>query len=406
MSPIQTTGSSWKKWAILFLASQNVSLFGSSVTGLAIIWHVTLQTSSGTWMMLIVMASMLPQVFVSLWAGVWADRYNRKHCIMAADAGIALATLALALAYMSGYGSLELLLAIAAVRSFGAGVQTPAVNAVIPQLVPADQLTRFNGLNQSLNAAMQLLAPAAGGLVLATFGLGWAFMLDVATAILAVGILRFVPLAPAVSREDAASAWQGLRRGIAFAWSRPLIKRLIITYGVAFILITPAAFLTPVMLERKFGNDVWLLTIHEIVWTAGTLVGGAVIVWLGSFRNKVRVIAFSLVAFGVTFAFLGLAATFSVYLLFMGVAGLVLPFFTTAETVLVQETVPPHMLGRVFSLLQITALAAMPLAMLAFGPLADALPIDGILVVTGFLLAVVGFLFLPSGKLLDDPVER
>lgn len=384
----------WKKWAILFLASQNVSLFGSSVTGLAIIWHVTLQTSSGVWMTGIVIASTLPQLLISPLAGVWADRYNRKHLIMGADAAIALATLALALVYMAGHESLELLLAIAAVRSFGAGVQGPAVNAVIPQLVPTDSLTRFNGINQSLNAGMQLLAPAVGGLMLAVFGLVWAFMLDVATAIFALVILRFVPVRPVSAAAKTAGAWAELREGLAYMWRRPLLKNLILCYGVAFVLITPAAFLTPVMLERNFGNDVRLLTIHEIVWTAGTLAGGMFIAWLGAFRNKVRVIALSLVGFGVTFAGLGAATTFPAYLVFMGLAGLVLPFFTTAETVLIQESVEPGMMGRVFSILQITALASMPLAMLGFGPLADAVRIEGILLVTGALLALVGVVFL------------
>ncbi len=389
---------SWKKWALLFLASQNISLFGSTVTGLAIIWHVTLRTSSGVWMTLIVLASMLPQVAVSLWAGVWADRYNRKYLIMGADGGIAAATLALALVSMAGYESLELLLAIAAVRSAGAGIQGPAVNAVIPQLVPREELTRFNGANQSLNAAMQLLAPMAGGLVLAAFGLVWAFMLDVVTALLAIGILRFVPIPQARDAGETASAWRELREGIAYAWARPLLRRLIICYGVSFLLVTPAAFLTPILLARKFGGDVWLLTLHEVVWTAGTLVGGAAIAWMGSFRDHARVIAISLVGFGITFASLGLASVFWAYLVFMGLSGLVLPFFTTAETVLVQETVDQGMMGRVFSLLNITALAAMPLSMLVYGPLADIVRIEAILIVTGTLLALVGLVFFRAGR--------
>lgn len=384
---------SWKKRAVLFLASQNVSLFGSTVTGLAIIWHVTLETSSGAWMTLIVVASMLPQVCISLWGGVWADRYNRKYLIMAADGGIALATLLLALVYMAGYESLELLLAVAAVRSLGSGIQSPAVNAVIPQIVPQAGLTRFNGINQSLNAAMQLLAPAVGGLVLATFGLVWAFMLDVVTAVAAIAILRFIPITGVGAEKEGGSAWAELKDGFFYAWHRPLLKQLIICYGVSFILITPAAFLTPIMLERSFGNDVWLLTIHEIVWTVGMLVGGAYIAWRGAFKDKPAVIAYTLVGFGVAFACLGIAPNFMIYLVFMGLSGLMLPFFTTAETVLIQETVEPAMMGRVFSILQITALTAMPIAMLGFGPLADVVPIEGILIVTGAMLALVGIIF-------------
>ena len=68
----------------------------------AIIWYVTLQTSSGKWIMLFTICSLLPQVLISLWAGVWTDRHNRKHLIMLADGFIALATLGLVIAFWAG----------------------------------------------------------------------------------------------------------------------------------------------------------------------------------------------------------------------------------------------------------------------------------------------------------------
>jgi len=90
---------------------------GSSVVGFAIIWHVTLQTSSGKWVMLFTIASLLPQVLISPWAGVWADRYNRKNLIMLSDGFIALATLVLALSLWTGYERMELLLIVSLLRS-------------------------------------------------------------------------------------------------------------------------------------------------------------------------------------------------------------------------------------------------------------------------------------------------
>ncbi|HOH47458.1 MAG TPA: MFS transporter, partial [Candidatus Cloacimonadota bacterium] len=134
--------SLFSRKVILFLISQNLSLFGSSVVGFAIIWHITLETSSGTWLMLGTLTTMIPQVLVSLWGGVWADRYNRKHLIMLSDSFVALATLGLALFYIAGFRQIWLLLAVSAVRALGSGVQTPAVNAIYPQLVPPEGLTR------------------------------------------------------------------------------------------------------------------------------------------------------------------------------------------------------------------------------------------------------------------------
>ncbi|MDL2268506.1 MFS transporter [Desulfosarcina sp. OttesenSCG-928-A07] len=389
---------SWKKSAALFLASQNLSLFGSSVTGFAIIWHVTLKTSSGTWMMLIILFSMLPQVPVSLWGGVWADRYNRKHLIMASDGSVAAATLILFILHLAGHDHLGLLLAVSGVRSLGAGVQMPAVSAMIPQVVPENQLTRFSGINQSLNAASQFLAPAIGGVVLGTVGIAWAFLLDgVTAAAAAILILRGIPVSPVSLSEKQASAWTEMKEGALFSWHHPLLKALILFYGVSFFLISPAAFLTPVMIARSFGDDVWRLTANELVWTAGSLIGGAYIAWKGAFHNKVRVIALSLAGFGILFLLLGVCRSFGVYLVLMGVAGLILPFLTTAETVLIQEQVPMGVMGRVFSIVQMTGLVAMPAGMLVFGPMADHVPIELILVVTGWMLAGTGLLFLKIG---------
>ena len=83
--------------AALFLASQAVTLLGSSIVQFAIIWHVTLETESGGWVALLSAVSYIPQFLISFFAGVWADRYHRKHLIIAADGAIAMATLALVL---------------------------------------------------------------------------------------------------------------------------------------------------------------------------------------------------------------------------------------------------------------------------------------------------------------------
>ena len=75
----------WKKRTAVFLVSQNISLFGSSMVNYAIVWYITLKTSSGMIMMITILTSFLPQIIISLFAGVWADRYNRKFVIMASD---------------------------------------------------------------------------------------------------------------------------------------------------------------------------------------------------------------------------------------------------------------------------------------------------------------------------------
>ncbi|PKM53275.1 MAG: hypothetical protein CVV00_13140, partial [Firmicutes bacterium HGW-Firmicutes-5] len=126
----------WIRKTVLFLLSQSFSLFGSALVQFAIIWHITLTTQSGVMMTISTVFAFLPQLVISLFAGVWADRYNRKTLMILSDFLIASATLVLAILFYMGYGSLWALFIASGIRSLGAGIQTPAVNAFLPQIVP------------------------------------------------------------------------------------------------------------------------------------------------------------------------------------------------------------------------------------------------------------------------------
>lgn len=153
-----------KRRTMIFLASQAVTLFGSTLVQMAIVWYVTLNTGEGAWIAAFTVAAYLPQFLISFLGGVWADRYNKKALIIGADAGIAATTLAmwLCLPYLGETElMLPMLLTMSALRSVGAGIQTPAVNALLPLLAPEDELMRYNGINATMQSVVQFAAPAA-----------------------------------------------------------------------------------------------------------------------------------------------------------------------------------------------------------------------------------------------------
>ena len=386
----------WKVSAVLFLLSQNTSLFGSSIVGYAVIWHITLETSSGFWMMLATIFSNLPQIIISLWGGALADRFNRKYMIMVADGFIALATLGLAISYWTGFQDKILLLIVLAIRSTGAGIQSPAVNAIYPQIVPKENLIKIQGINQTINAVCLLLAPAIGGVLLGSIGLVWAFMVDVVTAIIAIAIMSIIKVERQITTVNTNSMISDIRAGIGYVLKHSELKKLVAFYAVAFILLTPAMVLSPLMVERTFGNEVWRLTANEIIWTIGSLIGGIFIAFRKQIKNKVFAIAVCFIAFGVAFGFMSIATNFVIYLMLILIAGFFMPILTTAQTVYVQEITEPNVLGRVFSILQIASTSALPIAILFLGPLADIISIQSMLFVSGILLVICGALY---GKL-------
>ncbi len=383
---------SWKRTAAVFLGSQALSLLGSSLVQYALLWHVTLQTKSGVMMALYIVAGFVPTFLLSPFAGVWADRYDRRKLIILADALIALVTLALAVVFSLRGAELWLFFLAAAVRSVGTAVQQPAVNALLPKLVPEDQLMRVNGIQGSLNSANMLGAPALAGFLLSLMPLQTIFYIDVVTAALAIVLLALLRVEPRSRApvQPGASQLREIADGFRYIRGHPHLVPFFGFLAIVLVLITPAAFLTPLQTARSFGVEVWRLTAIEMVFSVGMLAGGAAIaVWSG-FGNRMRTLVVSSLVMGACTVGLGVVPSFWVYLAVMGIFGVAMPFYNTPATVLLQERVDPAYLGRVFSVLTMVYTSMMPLAMLLFGPLAEAVSIERLLQVTGVLVLLLG----------------
>ena len=167
------------------------------------------------------------------------------------------------------------------------------------------------------------------------------------------------------------------------------------------VLAAPVAFLTPLQVTRSFGNNVWRLTAIEVAFALGMLIGGIIIaVWEG-FKNKIHTMMLASLLMGLCTFLLGVVPFFWIYLLFMGLCGIAMPFFNTPSIVLLQEKVEGDYLGRVFGVMSMISTSMMPLGMLIFGPLADYIKIEWMLIGTGILIFILGF-FLVGSKVLME----
>ncbi len=381
--------TNWKGRTLLFLISQCITLFGSTLVQMAIVWYVTLNTSSGAWVAAFSVCSYLPQFLVSFLGGVWADRYNRKKLIIGADTAIAAVTLVMMLAmpYITEE-SLLLggLLVMSMIRSIGAGIQTPAVNAVLPQLVPEDQLMRFNGINATMQSLVQFAAPAAAGVLLTISTLRSTLMIDVVTAILGVGLLSTVMIPKQERTEVPASVFADMKIGVRYAFSDYLIGSLLIVYGLFVFLCVPAGFLAGLLVSRVYGDTYWYLTAVELVGFAGMMVGGLLMSTWGGFQSRVKTLLVGLAAFGAMAIGMGLSKNFILYLALMALYGVALTTVQTATTTLIQENAETSMQGRMFGLLGSIYSGFMPIGMAIFGPLADKIQLQWIMIASGVAL--------------------
>lgn len=391
------------KKIIFFLISQTISLFGSSLVQYAIIWYITINTNSGIMMTIATLCGFLPQLLISLFAGVWADRFSRKKLIMYSDASIAISTLVLAILFLIGYDKMWLLFVISAIRSIGSGIQTPSINAVIPQLTAEDKLLKVNSINGTLQSITLLIAPAVSGMLLANATLEMIFFIDVITAIIGISILSFIkiPLHEGAIENSKVDQIKHLFEGIKYVKDSSFLKAFFKYYSIMSFLIVPIAFLTPLLINRIFGENIWYLTLNEMTFFLGSIIGGIALSIWGGFKSKIKTIAFASILSGILIALIGFANVLVIYLILMTISGILMPYFNAPSISLLQEKTSQDIQGRIFSLVQLIATAMMPLGMVVFGPLADVVSIKYLLIVTGFFLAILGIVMLKDKKVRD-----
>lgn len=390
----------WNRYITRFLVAQTISLLGSSIVQYAIIWYITLTTSSGKMITLSTLCGFLPQILISFFAGVWIDRYSRKRIVIITDCLIASATLVLVFSFLIGHKNIWLLLAVLAIRSAGTGVQTPAVNAIIPQIVPKRYLMKINGINSTLSAIIMFVSPAISGAVLSIATLEETLFIDILTALIGTSITATVPIESLkIERRIVESHFIKVKEGIFYLKKHDFIRNILSFQLLVLFLISPSAFLTPLMVSRTFGTEVWRLTMSEMTYSFGMIVGGAIIASWGGFKKKLNTTLVAGGFYGIMMIGLGVAPVFIAYLICNMLIGIASPCYNTPITATIQENVAAEMQGRIFSFMQIATSCALPLGMMFFGPLADIINIQNLLIISGILVFSIST-FIYTRKIL------
>lgn len=398
----------WKRETALFLASQTISLLGTSLIQYALLWYVTLETESGIMMTIYIICGFIPTFLLAPFGGVWADRYDRKKLIMLSDGFIALVTLALAIVFMMGGKALWLVMIAAAVRALGSAIQGPAVGAILPQFVPTEHLTRVNGINGTIQSAIMLVSPILSGALISLWPMQVIFFVDVVTAAIAISVMLFfikIPPHKKAMEKQTVSYFTDLKLGLKYIRGHRYLISFFIFVAILLFLVAPASMLTPLQVVRSFGKEVWRLTAIEVVFSVGMMIGGILISLWGGFKNRIHTMMAATVLMALFCIGLGLVPVFWIYLVFMGLIGVALPFYNTPSTVLIQEHVEEEYLGRVFSIMTMIFTSVMPLGMLIFGPLSEIVRIEVLLVASGILM-IVQMLFVLGDKRLLEAGEK
>jgi len=393
--------NNWKKIFLIIWTGQFFSLLTSYTVNFAIIVWLSIHTGSAEILAYAAIASLLPQALIGPFAGVYIDQWDRKMTMMLADGFIALCTLVISILFYLEVADIGYIIALLALRSVGSAFHMPAMQASVPLIAPESKLLRIAGINQSIQSVSTIAGPALGGLAITAMEIEQVLLLDIFGALIAIGSLRFVSI-PNPDREEQQvhHVLQELASGVYEVTRQQGLRWLFLFCILSTFCIMPVSVLFPLMTLTYFQGDVFQVSLIEIVWGVGMLVGGLLLSLMKGPVNKVVLINSMYLVLGISFTGSGLLTPsgYAYFVLLTALGGVSGAIYNSCFNAVLQETIKPSMLGRVFSMYFSVALLPSLLGLVGIGFFADTVGLAESFTLLGgiiFGLGIISF-FVPS----------
>jgi len=386
-------------------AGMAVSLLGDGIFLIAIAWETYALWNAPAALSIVGIAMTVPMVVFLLVGGVLSDRHDRRRLMLAADAVRAVAVACLAVLVFAGALQLWELVVLVALYGAGTAFFTPAFEAIVPELLPTQDLPAANSLDQFVRPiALRLAGPLLGGLLVAADA-GVAFAVDAASfaasgiAVLAMRSTRPAAAAPSVSHAGA------VREGLSFIRKRVWLWGTLVAAAAAYLVfLGPSEVLLPYLVKNELHASAGTL---GLVFAAGGVGAVGAALWMGHRGHPRRDVTVMYATWTLaTLAIAGYGLATAAWQLML--ACLLFNALETAGTIVwatvKQHHVPSAMLGRVSSLDWLISIGLLPISFALTAPVAGVLGVRATLVGAGILGGAITLaaLFLPGMRDIED----
>ncbi|MFI8104639.1 MFS transporter [Streptomyces sp. NPDC086023] len=351
LTPLRTSADYRRLWL-----GNTISWMGQAMTALAVSLQVYEITRSSFSVGLVGLFSLVPLVAFGLYGGAIADTVDRRRLGLYSALGAAVLSVALAVAAFADYHRVWLLYAVVGLQAVCFALNSPARSAMIPRLLPPEQLPAANALQSLTTTSGMMFGPMLGGFIVGLWGYQAAYLIDaVAFSAALYAMWRLPAMRPdrpdRPDRADRADGADGKRGrasvvdGLRFLATRPNIRMTFFSDMCAMVLAQPRA-LFPAIAGLWYGGDAKTVGLLVAAPAVGALLGGLFSGWLGRIRRHGLAILLSVAAWGAAVAVFGLTRNLWLGLLFLALAGCADTISMVFRTTMLQAATPDDLRGR------------------------------------------------------------
>lgn len=393
----------------LFFIGQIISLVGSWISMTATSWLVYRLTDSAFLLGVVGFAGQFPAFVIGPFAGAYLDRWDRHRVLVAAEVVLMVQSFILAALTLTDYVTVSAVIALNAVQGVAVTFDMPARQAFLPTMITnKEDMANAIALNSSMFNAARLVGPAIAGVIIASAGEGWCFLIDgfsyfaVILALLAMkGVRQNKP-----PRPDVTVASQ-LDEGLRYVYGFRPIRSLMLLLSIICLVGMPFSVLMPIFADDILGGGPPTLGFLMTATGAGALAGA---LWLAARKSVLglgRLILIATTIFSAGLVAFSLSAVLWLSLIFLMVAGFGMMVMMASANTVIQTIVDDEKRGRVMSFYAMTFLGTAPFGSLAAGALSARIGAPHTVLISGLLCGGVAVWFsreLPAIRAVIRPI--
>ncbi len=334
----------------LLWIGQLLSFSGSRMQTAAILWHVSLLAApgrKGLALGLVGAAQVVPIIGFAMLSGVVADALDRRKVMLVTQSTLALLAATLAALTFGGLSTLWPIYLLSALSSAAASFDSPARQALIPSLVPREDLASAISLNTLMFQIASVVGPTLAGLMIASVNLGWVYAVNAASFLMVLVALVLMRARPRVGLpENARITWAAAREGLRFVFSQPIVRSTMLLDFIATFFASATALL-PI-----FAQDILHVGARGYGWlyaapSVGAVVAGFVTAHtVDRIERRGAVLLWSVAAYGAATVVFGLSMSFWLTLFCLGCVGAADTVSTVIRNIIRQLETPDELRGR------------------------------------------------------------